>query len=183
MDTRFRSCRLGRPWTEAVTLLPEEYDLVIRPIRPDDAPQLRAAYQHLTPEDIRFRFLHMVNEITPAVARSLAQIDPAREFALVVAEPGPPGKAAIAGVARAAIASGSRESEFAIIIGEPLRGHGLAVHLMRKIIEWSRKKRLDAVYGDVLPDNTAMLELATHLGFKRYSSGEPGLLRVRLRLK
>lgn len=184
MDARFTRCRLGRPWTEAITLLPDGRDLLVRPVEPEDAPRLREAFARLAPEDIRFRFLHAVSELTPAAAERAARPNPAREFALVVATPAPPGQAVIGADARAVISDGLREAEFSIIVGRPLRGYGLARHLMRRVIEWCRKKRLDAVYGDVLAYNSAMLELARQLGFELYESpGESDLTRVRLRLK
>lgn len=184
MEKGFIRRRLGQPWHDAITLLPGGWELVIRPVRPEDAPRLREAFSRLTPEDVRFRFIYALTELTPAVAERLARPDPAREFALVATEPAPPGQAVIGADARAVISEDLKEAEFSIIVGRPLRGYGLARHLMRRIIEWCRKKRLDAVYGDVLAYNSAMLELARRLGFKLYTlPGEPDLTRVRLQLK
>jgi RimJ/RimL family protein N-acetyltransferase len=49
---------------------------------------------------------------------------------------------------------------------------------MRQLLRWARLKKLDAVYGDVLQENTAMLHLASQLGFKRKPADSPGLARI-----
>ena len=42
--------------------------------------------------------------------------------------------------------------------------------------------KLQAIYGDVLDDNTPMLHLAETLGFRRESCESVGMVRVRLAL-
>ena len=77
----------------------------VRPIAPADAEPLRGAFSLLTPEDVRLRFLHALTELTPDMARMLTHLNPRTDFALVAAEPLPPGEALILAVARASVAS------------------------------------------------------------------------------
>lgn len=173
---------LPQPWHERV-VLDDGRELVVRPIDPADAEPLRAAFGLLSREEIRQRFLHLLKELTPEHARRLTTLDPRREFALVVAEPLPPGEALVASVARAAIDGDGRHAEFAIVVWRQLAGRGLGRLLMKKLIRWARLKRLDSLYGDVLEDNGAMLNLARSLGFRREPlPGAPGVTRVRLAL-
>ena len=74
--------------------------MLIRPIRPDDAVPLRAGFPLLQPDEIRQRFLHAVKELTPEMADKLTRPDPRTEFAIVAAEPLPPGEALVGAVAR-----------------------------------------------------------------------------------
>ena len=90
--------------------------MLIRPIRPVDADPLRAAFPLLQPEEVRQRFLHAMSELSPAMAERLTRPDPKGEFALVAAEPYPPGEALVGAVARAAIVPGTRDPEFAILV-------------------------------------------------------------------
>jgi RimJ/RimL family protein N-acetyltransferase len=56
--------------------------------------------------------------------------------------------------------------------------------MLRQVIRWARLKRLDEIYGEVLDENTAMLNLAQALGFNReLVADDPGIVRVRLALK
>ena len=84
---------------------------------------------------------------------------------------------------RAAIDPGTRRADFAILVTRFLATQGLGTLLMKQLLRWARLKRLDAVYGDVLQENTAMLALAEHLGFRRKTADEPGLLRIEKTLR
>ena len=170
------------PWHEKLTLA-NGRELLIRPIRPEDAGPLQAGFTLLEPDEIRQRFLHPMKELSQAQAERLARPDPRREFALVAAEPLPPGEALVGAVARAALVPRTRDAEFAILVSHFIAGQGLGRHLMRKLAKWARSKKLDRLYGDVLDTNLPMLALAQSLGFKRVREGDgSGLVRVVLDL-
>jgi RimJ/RimL family protein N-acetyltransferase len=170
------------PWHERKRLL-NGREVLIRPIRPEDAEPLRLGFHLLRPDEIRQRFLYAIKELTPEAAAKLTRPDPEREFALVVSEPMPPGEALIGAVARVSMTPGTREAEFAILVSHFISGMGLGRHLMLRLVRWARRKRLKRLYGDVLEHNTAMLGLAHSLGFHRESSDTPGLTRVILELE
>lgn len=153
--------------------------LIARPIEPEDAETLRRSFGELTPEEIRFRFLHPIAELTPEYARRLTRIDRRKAFALVLVEALPPEQARIGAVVRAVIDEGRHDAEFAIIVGRELGHFGLGGYLLRRIIEWSRKKGLDTLYGDVMIENHRMLRLARRLGFTfRLNPQDSQLVRI-----
>jgi len=161
---RFKRIHLGRPWCEAL-LLSDGRKLIARPVEPEDAEALRRSFGELTSEEIRFRFLHPITELTPEYARRLTQIDRRKAFALILVEALPPEQARIGAVARAVIDDGGQDAEFAIIVGREIGNSGLGAYLLGRIIEWSRKKGLQSLYGDVMIENRRMLRLAERLGF------------------
>ncbi|MCX7555279.1 GNAT family N-acetyltransferase [Xanthomonadaceae bacterium JHOS43] len=180
---RVRSEPLSGRWTRRL-LLDDGRVLWLRPIDPADAEPIRQTFPLLSPEEIRMRFLHPIKELTPDLVRRLTTIDPAHQFALVVSEPLPPGEALVGAVARLAIDVGTSRAEFAILVSHFIAGKGLGRLLMAQLIRWARLKRLDEIYGDVLDENTAMLELADSLGFQReVLPDDPGIIRVRLTLR
>jgi len=171
------------PWHE-LQRLRNGRELLIRPIRPEDAPPLRAGFALLLPDEIRQRFLYAFKELTPEMADQLVRPDPKREFALVAAEPFPPGEAMVGAVARAAIVEGSRDAEFSILVSRYVAGMGLGRHLMQRLVRWARGRKLHRLYGDVRQDNQPMLALAKSLGFTRtHLQDMPGLDRVVLDLR
>ena len=170
------------PWHEYKRLL-DGRELLIRPIRAEDAEPLRAGFSLLRPDEIRQRFLYAIKELTPEMAARLTRPDPEHEFALVAAEPLPPGEALIGAVARAAIDPDRREAEFAILVSHFIGGMGLGRLLMLRLVRWARRRRLKRLHGDVLEYNTAMLGLAESLGFRREHGDTPGLVRVTLDLE
>ena len=169
------------PWHERLRLA-NGREILIRPIRADDAGPLKASFPLLQPEEVRQRFQHPVKELSPDMLLRLTQPQPKTEFALVAAEPLPPGEALVGAVARAAITPGTRDAEFAILVSRYVAGMGLGRHLMRRLVRWAKGKKLDRLWGDVLEDNQPMLSLLDSLDFRRESANAPGLVRVVLDL-
>ena len=168
------------PDTDIEQLQLEDRDLILRPIRAEDEPALQQAFDHLSAEEVRMRFLHPVNSMTHELAARLSQLDYDRDIALVLCEPLAPGKAAIFGVVRASYDRSRQSAEFAIIIHRTLGRRGLGGLLMERIIEIARAAGMRELWGQVLADNTAMLKLAGKLNFSRESEG--GLMRISLPL-
>jgi RimJ/RimL family protein N-acetyltransferase len=179
---RMKRRRLGT-WRELIRLA-NGREVLLRPIEPRDAEPLRAGFTTLSAEEVRMRFLHPLKEITPTMALNLTTIDPRREFALVTAEPLPPGEALIGGVVRVSIDPNGRDAEFAILVARPVAGMGLGRHMMRRMLDWARRRGLETVYGNVLLENEGMLRLADSLGFERaHQLGDQGLVRITRRLR
>jgi RimJ/RimL family protein N-acetyltransferase len=169
------------PWHERQRL-PNGRELLIRPIRPEDALPLRAGFELLQPEEVRQRFLHSIGEMSPEMAERFTRVDPRTEFALVAAEPLPPGEALVGAVARISIDPDGRDAEFAILVSRYIANMGLGRYLMTRLVKWARGKKVRRIYGDVLEGNQPMLTLAESLGFERESQGD-GLVRVGLELQ
>lgn len=175
---RFERFPLGRPWCEALRLQ-DGRKLISRPILPGDAGALRRSFGDLTAEEIRFRFLHPITELTPAHARELTHLDRSRAFALVIVEALPPEEARIGAVARAIIDETGEDAEFAIIVGREIGGFGLGAYLLKRISAWAVKKGMRTLYGDVMVENQRMLRLARRLGFSfRMHPVEPQIARI-----
>ncbi|GHB93281.1 GNAT family N-acetyltransferase [Thermomonas carbonis] len=169
------------PWHEKI-LLANGREVLVRPIRPEDAVPLRAAFVLLEPDEVRQRFLHPMKELGVEQAERLTHPDPRREFALVAAEPLPPGEALVGAVARIAIDDNGRDAEFAILVSHYVNGMGLGRHLMRRLVRWAKGRKVLRIYGEVLESNLPMQALAASLGFQRESSGDPGMIRMVLDL-
>lgn len=169
------------PWHERQRL-PNGRELLIRPIRPEDAEPLRAGFPLLQPDEVRQRFLHSMREISPETIERFTRLNPKTEFALVAAEPLPPGEALVGAVARISIDPNGRDAEFAILVSHYIAGMGLGRYLMTRLVKWARGKKLERIYGDVFEHNQPMLALSASLGFIRESQ-QDGLVRVALELK
>jgi GNAT superfamily N-acetyltransferase len=71
------------------------------------------------------------------------------------------------------------EAEFALFVARPLRAQGVGAYLLRKLVDWARRRGMASIYGDVLHENSPMLTLAERLGFVRaHVVGDPGVMRV-----
>ena len=95
------------PWHEHFRL-PNGRELLIRPIRPEDAEPIQGAFALLGPDEVRHRFLYTLKELSPEMAHALCHPDPRTQFALVAAEDLPPGEALVGAVARTSIIARTR---------------------------------------------------------------------------
>ena len=122
-------------------------------MRPEDAEPLRAGFTLLQPDEVRQRFLYALKELTPEMAERFTRIDPRTEFALVAAEPLPPGEALVGAVARVAIDERSHDAEFAILVSRYIANMGLGRYLMTRLVKWARGKKVHRLYGEVFEHN------------------------------
>jgi acetyltransferase len=169
---------------ETPLILPDGAPALLRPIRPEDEPALQEAFSSLSPRAVRMRFFAPLKELSHRMAARLTQIDYEREMALVLAAPGPAGRAKIYGVVRLIADPDNESAEFAIALRDEMAGHGLGTMLMHRIIDYARARGIGEIRGDVLGENKVMLELARHLGFTLGGGPELGeVVRVTLRLR
>ncbi len=145
--------------------LPDGSTLLIRPVRPEDEPAFIAGFARLTAEDVRMRFMHVVKELTHDEAVRLTQIDYDREMALVALRQRPDQAPEGCGVARFIGDPDRERAEFAIILLRDATGIGLGSLLLRRLIHCARARGIRELYGEILRENGAMLELCRAMGF------------------
>ena len=163
---------------ESEAVLPDGTAILLRPIRPEDAPALESAVDRMTPEDIRMRFFAPMRKLPEAMLARLTQIDYDREMALVAFRKDTRDGL---GVVRLLADPDGQQGEFAIAVVSDAKGRGLGYLLMQRIISYARGRGIRSIVGDVLRENQPMLELARDLGFDVEPSGsDPAVVRVRL---
>jgi acetyltransferase len=168
---------------ESSIILPDGRALLLRPVRPEDAPAFQEIFESLTPESIRFRFLHPMNLLPHKEAARLTQIDYDREMALVLDGQGEDGKPQLFGSVRISTDPDPTSAEYAILLRSNMTGMGLGPMLMRRIIEYARSRGIRQIHADVLDDNRSMLSLCKTLGFKQKRDlDDPGVVKVSLDL-
>lgn len=151
----------------------------VRAIHPQDVPALQRAFQRLSPEQVRQRTFHRMNELSIEAATRFATVDPALGAAYVVVD----AAGEIRGEARFFHDPVGGGAEFAVITDPALSGRGLGRALMRRLVDEARRRGLSHLWGTVLAQNTQMLEFSRRLGATREAClDEPGVVRVRLDL-
>jgi acetyltransferase len=110
------------------------------------------------------------------------QIDYDREMAMIAVLGTPPHETQI-GVARYVTLPNGETCEFAVVVADEWQGKGVAVHLVRPLIEHARAKGLTRAEGVVLTENTNMLRFAKASGFTIVPDrDDPSLINVSLDL-
>ncbi len=170
-----------RPERTEVLRLPDGRELWLRPVQPADAAPIAGAFELLAEDEVRRRYLHPVKALSPDYLHHLVNSQPGESFAIVAAEPLPPGEALVGALARLTRDAERDSAEFAILVSHFVTGQGLGKALMRRLVEWAQAHGIRRIWGDVLDDNTAMIHLAQVVGFERETSPESSnLLRITL---
>ena len=150
----------------------------VRPIRPEDEPQLHEFLKHVTSQDLRLRFFAPMKEFSHEFIARLTQLDYARAMAFVAFDEV---TNELVGVVRIHSDSIYENGEYAILLRSDLKGRGLGWALMQLIIEYARSEGLKMISGDVLQENTIMLEMCRSLGFEiKTDPADPGICDVKL---
>ncbi len=184
MKTNRRPAARPDPERAEHVTLPDRRELVIRPICAEDAAPIAGAFQLLNEDEVRRRFLHILKALSETHLHQLTHPAPGKEFVIVAAEPLPPGEALVPAVARLSRDDDEpARAEFGLLVSHFVVGLGLGRLLLERLVEWSGRHGVRELWGDVMDDNTPMLELVTRLGFRRESMpGSPGLIRISLHL-
>ena len=162
---------LIRTWT-----LPDGQDVILRPIKPEDAEMTGEFVRNLSPETKYLRYMNTMREMPPAMIARLTQIDYNREIAFV-ATVKPEGKEMEVGVSRYSVNPDGETCEFAIVVADAWQHRGLARQLMTTLIENARNSGLKAMTGIFLSNNDRMLKFVQNLGFVLNNDPEDNTLK------
>ncbi|MDO9282999.1 MAG: bifunctional acetate--CoA ligase family protein/GNAT family N-acetyltransferase [Methylotenera sp.] len=146
-------------------------EVVIRPIRPEDAVLTQEFVHNLSEASRYARFMNSVQELSESMLVRFTQIDYSREMALL-AVTDVQDKEVELGVARFAINPDAESCEFALVVADSMHGKGLGNKLMIALMDAARSKGLKSMEGEVLKDNASMLKLMARLGFSIEKSTE-----------
>jgi acetyltransferase len=140
-------------------------DIVIRPIRPEDAEIEAKFVRELSDETKYFRFMNSIHELSQEMLVRFTQIDYHNEMALIAVQQ-LDGVEDQIGVARYTTNPDKTSCEFALVVSDKWQNKGIAYRLMRNLMEVARDRDLDVMEGQVLGDNKKMLELMASLDFE-----------------
>jgi acetyltransferase len=152
--------------------------LLLRPIRPSDAPQLSQLVAQCKPEDRHFRFFTAIRDLPNPLLGRYTQIDYEREMAFVAVG----AENELFGEIRTVADPDNGHAEFAILVRSEYQGKGLGHALLEKMIRYCGDRGIKTMFGDVLASNSRMLELAETFQFRHQSQPVDGVIRISLKL-
>jgi acetyltransferase len=139
-------------------------DIIIRPIRPEDAELEKDFVRGLSNDTKYFRFMETLQELTPTMLVRFTQIDYDREMALMAISEAD-GKEVELGIARYTTNPDAESCEFALVVSDKWQHKGLGHRLMTALMDVARARGLKRMEGEVLAANQAMLRLVSNLEF------------------
>jgi acetyltransferase len=162
--------------------LPGGRSLLIRPIRPEDEALYPEFLRRVTAEDLRLRFFAPMKHFSHAFIARFTHLDYARAMAFVAIDQETGDLLGVARIHRLENGDGNH-AEYAVLVRSDLKGHGLGWTLMQTLIDYARKERISVLEGEVLSENTTMLQMCGELGFHiEVSPNDPHIRVVKLEL-
>jgi RimJ/RimL family protein N-acetyltransferase len=152
----------------------------IRALRPDDRAEMLAAIGRTSTQSLQRRFFVPKKGFSEQEIAFFLNIDFENHVALVaqIDEDGHP-----------AIAAGGRyivvrpgKAEIAFMVVDAYQGQGIGTVLMRHLADLARDAGLKELIAEVLPENTAMLNVFKKFGFRPGSKREPQVVHLALQL-
>jgi GNAT superfamily N-acetyltransferase len=157
-------------------------ELVMRSIEPGDITAMQRCFKRLSPQDVRRRFMHAMAELPVSMAQRLCRIDPELEVAFVLMDETVK-PAELRGVGRIFVDIVANSAEFSVLVEREWTRIGLGALLMQQLVDESRRRGLDELWGYVLMENRPMLDLCRELGFvAKMVPGEAGTAQITLKL-
>jgi acetyltransferase len=147
---------------QRVLLLKDGSRVFVRPIRSEDAPKILSLLRSVSQEDLRLRFFDSIKEFSREFISKLTQLDYSRAMAFVASDDA---EGDVVGVVRLYSDSAHETGEFAILLKSDRKGRGLGWALMQLIIEYARSDALKSISGQILQENSVMLNMSRELGF------------------
>jgi acetyltransferase len=174
---RFAVRPYPKEWERTISLR-DGRTAFVRPVRPEDEEKFKRFFEQITPEDLRLRFFAPVRDFSHTFLARLTQLDYARAIAFVAFDEQ---TGEMMGAVRVHADANHETGEYGILLRSDLKGLGLGWTLMRLMIEWAKVEGLHEIEGQVLRENTTMLDMCRSLGFSvRIDPDDPELRLVTL---
>lgn len=133
----------------------------VRPARPDDEPTLAEFFTHVTPDDLRFRFLGGVKEVSHERLVAMTRSDdPQTHNFLAFSTDG-----ILIAVAMLASDAADRNGEVAICIRSDRKHLGVGWELLGYIAHYAEELGLDAIESIESRENRAAIDVERNMGF------------------
>jgi len=154
---------VGEHWIETLN---DGSHVLVRPIMAEDRERETEFIERLSPESRHFRFLGEMREASPALLDQLVNVDHQKDMAFV-ALVHDTGVLREVGVSRYSTSGDDKHCECAVTVADDWRHRGLAVVLMRHLIDVARRNGFRQMFSIDASSNEPMRELANYLGFER----------------
>jgi GNAT superfamily N-acetyltransferase len=141
--------------------LPDGAELVIRPLTPADAPELRRGLEHLSPRSRHRRFLGTPPHIGPSELRYLTDVDHHDHEALGASDRRTGAGIAVARYIRE---QGGDSAEIAVTVDDAWQGRGVGSVLLARLADRARAEGIRRFTGLMLAENAPMRALFAQLG-------------------
>jgi succinyl-CoA synthetase alpha subunit/GNAT superfamily N-acetyltransferase len=161
-------------WCVSDAVLADGGTVHIRPITPEDGPELVTFHAGLSKETIYLRFFGVHPRLSADEVERFTNVDHEKRMALVATLRGQ-----IIGVARYdRREAGAEEAEVAFVVADEHHGRGIGTLLLEHLAAFARTRGIKKFWADTLPQNQPMQEVFRRAGFVEKAQFAQGVVNV-----
>jgi len=161
-------------------------ELTLRPIRPEDEPQIVKFHYTLSEHSVYMRYFHWMKleqRTTHERLTRMCFIDYDRQMAFLAIRTNPKtGEHEVTGVGRLVELHTPGVAEMAVIVSDAFQRHGIGALLVEQMIEFAKAEKVQRIVGTVLFENRPMRKLFERFGFSVKQGADRETLEVELEL-
>ncbi len=167
---------------ETKVRLADGTQILIRPIKPTDEPEMRELFYSFSRDTIFYRYFSYIKAMPHEKLTKFVNIDYEKEMALV-AVIRRNGEEHIVGSSRYYVDPATGLAEFAIEVQDEYQNKGIGTALFNHLIRVARIKGVKGFIGYVLDSNTRAYRLVTKTPFPLETKWEDGVYTLTLRFE
>ena len=151
-----------------------DFEFQVRPANDADDKALTEFFEHVSKDDLRFRFLSAIQHVSPKQISEMTHVDHRQTEDFLVLENG---GSRIIGSAMLAADKRMETGEVAFTVHEEFKGKGIETALLEYVTKQARARGLKKLQAIESRENHCTIELERNLGFKsRGIDGDPMLI-------
>lgn len=152
--------------------------IYVRPVRGDDEPLLAEFFTHVSPEDLRFRFLGGVTDVGHDRLATMTRVDYRRTITFLAFDHV---GGSILSVAMLAADPDRTRAEVALATRSDMKQQGVSWTLFEHVLRYAKAERIGVIEALEYADHEAALQMERELGFVVTSDPEDATLRIATR--
>jgi len=146
----------------------------VRPVRPDDEPAVAAFFDHVSPEDLRFRFMSGVAKVSREQIVMMTRVDYVRTISFVAF--GEEGN--LLAIAMLATDPDRTRAEIALSTRTDMKGKGLSWTLFEHVLRYAKAEGIETIESIESADHDAALRMERELGFVTIADPDDPTVRI-----
>lgn len=149
--------------------------VVVRPVRADDEPLLADFFTHVSPEDLRFRFMSGLTVVGHDRLAMMAHVDYRRTISFLAFD-----KESRKLLATAMLAADPdlTRAEVAMTTRSDMKGKGISWTLFEHVLRYAKAERIGTIEAIECADHDAALRMEREMGFTAKSDPDDPTLRI-----
>lgn len=154
------------------------HELLVRPIREDDAPRLIAMHEGFSARTVHLRFLGSVPHLRPDMAIRFATVDGQDRAALVAQN----AHQELVAVARYDRVPGTNQAEVAVVVDDHYQRQGLGTAMLKLLISLAEAQGIEEFVAEVLANNHLIMATFRDAGLSAATRQHNGIASVVMEL-